>query len=426
MGSENCTSTKNEVLKGYTAITSESGDEPVEGALELTGNALPNQVLAGSTFYNANAKSKQTGTMAVQSILSFSAAVYSSTAIAFTWQNPAKGPFSEVIIVGKTGSYPTSITDGTRYYKGSGSNSTASGTSSATVSGFSGGTTYYFRALSYTTKDSGEWVHANTYTATVVTTKGMQTFKASGTFTVPTGVRNVDIFCVGGGGSGARGESVPIGLADNTNYYGSGGGAGGFTSTGKNIAVTPGESLGITVGDGGTAISSYLGADGGASLVTRSSTVLKSANGGKGAEKTTVAGKGGSGGSGGGRGAFVGKSSGDTISGAATSGGANGASSSGTGQGSTTKAFEDSSGTQFSGAGGGGGMRKTNNSVQLNGASGGAGGGGRGGNYAEGDMRGLPGATNTGGGGGGGCGAWDLGDFGGNGGSGIVIIRWGY
>ena len=59
-GGEYGTATPAEVLKGYT-IGTEDGVK--EGTLELTGNATTGDVLAGKTFYNTNAKSKQTGAM---------------------------------------------------------------------------------------------------------------------------------------------------------------------------------------------------------------------------------------------------------------------------------------------------------------------------------------------------------------------------
>ncbi|OES45219.1 hypothetical protein [Domibacillus iocasae] len=60
-GGEYGTATAAEVLNGFTLGT-EGGI--VNGALSLTGNATAAQVLTGQTFYNTNAKSKLTGTMA--------------------------------------------------------------------------------------------------------------------------------------------------------------------------------------------------------------------------------------------------------------------------------------------------------------------------------------------------------------------------
>ncbi|GLC80199.1 hypothetical protein [Lacrimispora brassicae] len=62
-GSDECTASKAEVLKGYKAITSDSTDEVAEGTLELTGDASDSQVLEGKTYYNSNPKIKRTGSM---------------------------------------------------------------------------------------------------------------------------------------------------------------------------------------------------------------------------------------------------------------------------------------------------------------------------------------------------------------------------
>ncbi|MBE5987992.1 MAG: hypothetical protein E7250_09710 [Paenibacillaceae bacterium] len=453
-GSDECTATRAELLKGYTAVTGDSDDEAVEGILEFTGDAADSQVLTGKTYYNTNPKNKRTGsmvnqgavsqninagesyvvpagyhngfgkimanslvsqtpgtataarimngdiawvngsmltgTMVIQSILSFSAAVYSSTAITFTWQNPAKGPFSGVIIVGKTGSYPTSITDGTKYYKGSGNNTAASGISGVTIASFSSGATYYFRIFSYATLNSGEWVHTTSYTVAVATTKGQQTIYSSGTFTVPTGVRSIDVFMVGGGGGGYSGDKTNAGS----------GGGGGYTKTVKGISVTPGQNISVVIGSGGA-----IGSDGGST-----SFGSYSISGGK-------SGFWKDGGSGGGSGTFR-KS--DYAAGNGGSNGGNGEYYGGTGQGATTRAFGESSGTLYSGGGGGGGNNQEGITARGFGGSGG------GGNGADAFTGGSAGSANTGGGGGGGYFYAGGGGNGYVGGSGVCIVRWGY
>lgn len=65
--SDDCTATADDVLKGKTAIFNGSDDEAVEGTLELTGNATKDHVLAGKTFYNTDAKTKQTGAIQLMS-----------------------------------------------------------------------------------------------------------------------------------------------------------------------------------------------------------------------------------------------------------------------------------------------------------------------------------------------------------------------
>ncbi len=59
--SDECTATQGDILKGKTAISSDSDDEIVEGTLELTGNATKDHVLADKTFYSTDAKTKETG-----------------------------------------------------------------------------------------------------------------------------------------------------------------------------------------------------------------------------------------------------------------------------------------------------------------------------------------------------------------------------
>lgn len=62
-GSDECTATREVLLKGYAAITSDSDDDVVEGTLELTGDAADSQVLENKTYYNKDAKIKRAGTM---------------------------------------------------------------------------------------------------------------------------------------------------------------------------------------------------------------------------------------------------------------------------------------------------------------------------------------------------------------------------
>lgn len=399
-----------DVIKDKVIV--DANGNPLTGTLELSGNAETSYVLSGYTFYNTDAKTKLTGTMAVQSLLSFSAAPYSSSQITFTWKNPAKGAFSGVIIVGKTGSVPTSISDGTRYYKGYGTGYTANTSSSTTISGFAEKTTYYFRAFSYATKDNAEWI-GDSLTANATTPakpKGTQTFTSSGTFTVPAGVTSIDIFVLGGGAAGG-------GSSDLEGEYpaAAGGGGGGYTNTIKSYSVTPGQTFSVTIGAGGAAASPGWGT-GGTGGTTSFGSVI-SAGGGYGGEggSQDQQRKGGSGGSGGG-----GSTHATGYAGGSDGGNGNGNTgyhAGGSGQGRTTRAFAESSNTLYAGGGGGGPGRWSGTR-----AAGGAGGGGMGGNLNVGPGSG---SANTGGGGGGGgsSGSWC---YGGNGGSGICIVRWGY
>lgn len=404
------------------------------GSGKITANSLASQTPASATSNNlmlgktAWTNGVQiTGTMSVQSILSFSVAPYSGTKFTCTWKNPVRGPFSGVIIIGKTNGYPTSINDGTRFYKGSGNNVSANGVSSVVVDGFSTNTQYYLRAYAYAIKNNAEWI-GNSLTATAKTIMGQEIFTESGIFTVPADVKSIDIFCVGGGGGGG----TPTGSGLST--HAASGGGGGYTATKIGYTVTPGQTFAITIGAGGNQ-----GSGGG---ITAFSNILTAAGGDGGGAASGVRGPGGDGGSGGG----AGNPDNKTKSGAA--GGSNGSDGGskydswtegddtysatkpgGKGQGSTTRAFANSSETLYSGGGGGG-----------EGGAGGAGGGGAAGAGHRNSVGldqvpiicpGKAGGTNTGGGGG--AGGWHythsgiMNNYsGGPGGSGICIVRWGY
>ena len=58
VSSDELTATSGDVLKGKTAVTSDSNDEIITGTLELTGNAATGDVVASKTFYTTNAKSR--------------------------------------------------------------------------------------------------------------------------------------------------------------------------------------------------------------------------------------------------------------------------------------------------------------------------------------------------------------------------------
>lgn len=412
-GSDECTATKAELMKGYTAILSDSGDEPAEGTLELTGNAQAGHVLAGETFYTTNPKQKQTGRMTVNSLLSFSVAVSSGRRVTATWKNPkaASGkPYSGVVIRYSTSGYPGK-TGGTQIYKGAGNNTVSEGMSSASFDMPALNTTYYFSIYPYVTCSSGEMT-GNQLNASVKTGgKITKTFTASGSLTIQ-GYSKMDVFLVGGGGGG-----------------GYSGGGGGRTTTKLGIPIASGDTIAITVGAGGGAYS-----NGGASSVSKNGALQASAAGGSGAANSYGA-SGGAGGSGGGANdRFNGKPGG--------SDGGNGINAEdiyncfgGAGQTTTTRAWGQSSGTLYAGGGGGGchGYRNENNDGDVvyyygEGGNGGAGGGGNGGGWTGPShsiqpIQAVVGAVNTGGGGGGRASS-DWGTYNpGNGGSGIVLIK---
>lgn len=321
--------------------------------------------------------------------------------IKLNWKNPADLKYKGVRILYKTGSYPNNPTDGTVFYD----SSDAVPVSTFTKNGFIDGSTYYIRAFAYTYKNAtrvyttsidGAQVMASPYNS-----KGMQTFTSSGMFTVPYGITSIDVFLVGGGGSGGHAGRISGSIT------GGGGGGGGYTTTVKNIKVTPGSKFNVLVGAGGAAPpENTQGNNGGNSTFD-----TYNATGGKAGLQPTssVGGIGGAGGSAGGNGKYNVK---------AEDGASNGGSTSyGVGQGKTTRSFEESSGTLYCGGGGGGG---SNDSSSDKAGLGGEGGGGIGASYAN----STNGSPNTGGGGGGGASITRL--FPGAGGSGIVIVRWGY
>jgi hypothetical protein len=355
--------------------------------------------------------SKNNGAMTVGTLGSFSAAAYSKSQITLTWKNPAYDPasgicFSGVIIRYKTGSYPTSPTDGT-LYMGTGSNTAASGSSSYTVGSLSANTKYYFRAWPYFTCSAGNYtinstvvMTGNYLEATATTTAtGQANITSSKNWTVPTNVRSIQAFLVGGGGNGATGTKSAY----------AGGGAGGYTKTTSWISVSPGQSIACTVGAGG----------GNTSIVINGTTYTANA-GGKGTSGTSVATLGGTGGSGGGAPQGNGGSNGGNGEDATNVKDCLG----GSGQGTTTRAFGSSSGTLYAGGGGGGGFQ-ISSSYGYGAGSGGSGGGGAGNLWAD----GASGSANTGGGGGGG-GSFNYsssmkgGFSGGSGGSGIILIQY--
>lgn len=479
-GSDDCTATAGDVLVGATAIVKGSDDEPVNGTLALTGNAQPQYVLEGQTFYSTDPKTIQNGSMphlsnntpidfangnttpvivcdghfydtntdgvarmcfryngeagyivpntlfgypfSVNSILSFSVAVISGRRVTATWQNPIQAagrPYSGVYIKYSTNGYPG--TGGTQIYKGVGSNAASGGISTATFDLPNVGTTYYLSLYPYVTTSAGEFLGGVLNAQVTTGNTIINTYTSSTTVSVPTGYTLADIFCVGGGGGGSNGRSA------SRDHYGGGGGAGGYTTTANNVAVSGGQSLTVVVGAGGSA-----GNNGSASSVSRSGAVLCSANGGAGGETGTSygvqdGGDGGSGGGGGGASGNPGYSGGNGGSNGGNGASAASASNGGSGQGRTTRAWGSSSGTLYSGGGGGGSNPATTAKTRPSGGSGGGGAGGARDESGNAQRNGIAGTANTGGGGGGGAGAQYSGSnpigSGAAGGSGIVLIR---
>lgn len=437
-GSDDCTASKAQVLAGYTAVTRDSGDEAAAGSMPnnggqsgtlncgqskvipagytsggtVTANSLASQtggvtaedkyVYIGKTYWKDGVK--RTGSMTAASVLSFSVAAYSTSQVLATWMNPATGPFSGVIICAKTGGYPANMNDG-RVYTGVGSNSAANGTSSVIIGGFAAGIVYYFRIWSYVTCSAGDFYSGYLQAAATPTAHGRKAFTSSGTFTVPAGVRSINIHCTGGGSSGWGNSS--------RKRSGARGGCGGYTAYKNSIAVSPGQNVAVVVGAGGVAPAVGNYTNGNDSYASLNGSMLVSASGG-------TANVGGSGG--GHNGIYIkegmynaGDGGSDGSDGVAKSSSLSDSEHNGLGQGITTREFGAPNGTLYAGGGGGGGC-----AINIASGSGGAGGGGAGasGPYVAGNA----GSAGTGGGGGGQYDGYSI--PGGSGGSGNVIITW--
>ena len=355
------------------AIIHSSGGADTDG---LT--AIATHVLNGEIFYGADSDEPQTGTMTVNSLLSFNVAAYSGRRVLLKWQNPyaAPGkPYCGVIIKASTGGYPAwNAPAWDAIYAGAGDNATPGGWSQAFMDLPALNTTYYFTCFGYATTNFGE-IYSPVYDPSsvknaVYTTVGPSLVTITGTqdYVIPDGFTSADIFCVGGGGAGGNGYWYT-----SKSYMQAGGGGGsGYTATASNIGVAAGQVLNCVVGAGGAPNSALkdTGGAGGTTSVSRSGVVLCTANGGGGGYNASYGG-GGPGGSGGGSGGYNDREPDEYVR-AGKNGHSDGAgdSSYSTGQGFTTRAFGEAGNTLYAGGGGGGGVTRGGPGV------GGAGGGG--------------------------------------------------
>lgn len=118
-------------------------------------------------------------------------------------------------------------------------------------------------------------------------TTNHQMFTSSGTFIIPGGVTALKVTVIGGGGAGMGGNGT-------SGSNGAGGGAGGAAI--KWLAgLTPGNTLTVTIGSGGTGVSNAPGNNGAASTVTSGTQTISTitANGGGGAPNAVQPGFGG-------------------------------------------------------------------------------------------------------------------------------------
>jgi hypothetical protein len=371
--------------------------------------------------YNSETAGAQTSRYTLCEPIALTVGSRKSNSIAINW-NSTSNPSRAIYLVRKAGGYPSGINDGTQIYVAWNADA-----GNINDTGLVSYTTYYYRAFVHNAEgvfntNTSQQIAANTKVAA-----GQVVFTTSQGYTIPAGVSVIDIFCVGGGGGSA-----------------SPGAGGGYTQTWKNVAVAPGWSASVIIGAGGEKFKdSYtIATDGGTTTFSVGGSNF-SALGGK---HTTAQGvgydNGGAGGSGGG--GYQYSEGGGSWGSEATGGnggvdGGNGADGlrwtnkdtgvwrwitnqfyAGPGQGRTTRAFEESWNTLYSG--GGGGACYCHENLNVSGyrsvqGMGGAGGGGNGcfsGYYGV-LSAGSDGTPNTGGGAGGGSH---------NGGSGVCIIRW--
>lgn len=268
---------------------------------------------------------------------------------------------------------------------------------------------------------------------------GQTSFTAKGTynFIVPQGVFQISAVCVGGGGCGVKG-------ANNAEQPGGGGGGLRWIS---GMPVTPGETLTVFVGYGGTASASRtvnpIGVAGTWSYIARDATILIAGNGGGNGNRwtvgTAIGGTGGRGifdaslvgaagvSTGGGDGGKGGNSLGNNNGGGGGAGGYTGnggpgvndgaAFVAGTNGGAGGGAAGNSTNANIGGGGGGVGIDGSGTSGTTAGASGSAG--------ANGGVSGTNPNGGRFGGGGGGLDANNDTTAAGNGGDGAVRIIWG-
>ncbi len=262
----------------------------------------------------------------------------------------------------------------------------------------------------------------------------------SGTFVVPTGITEVNVKAWGAGGGGGAGGSAGDGGT---------GGNGGYAEA--TLTVTPGESLNVIVGTGGSGGNPVDdagggGGGGGHSEVNRAGTnlVIAAGGGGGGGGDNSGSGDGGDGGAGGGTTGSTGGTGGsgayggaggtsvaggaggngsqtDGTAGGAESGGAGGTGTGGTGaevNGGSPGGGHGGVAVEFYGAGGGGGSGYYGGGGGSSAIGGDAGGGGGGGGSSYVDAGQTTIALTTGFGSSGGAGGVDVGSSGSAGSSG--------
>ena len=361
----------------------------------------------------------------IASITNFSLTMYAHRQVRLTWAKPSEGLWSGVHFVFKYGSMPTSETDGFMFYDSADVHYETSRLEEREM---------FVRAYNYVTVKDGRWYDEGAVSSHIRVTgiSGSVTLSTgAGVWTVPDGVRRIRYILVGHGGS--------AGIAY-TNNVGTGGGGGGYFTTGY-LDVSPGQQISWIIPSEQGAPTSFSG------IVANSGTT------GNDSYYSTRQVYGGNGGSGGGAGVIGGKRISTRGGDGGLDGGDGGQSShydsrtqkylvytnhgwqneGGHGQHTSTRGFN---GVLYSGGGSGGGADNTPRE----------GGGGASINYAQSPRKRYPNAgpeytkacgVNGLGGGGGGCDHSGSGNYrnyqelqtgellGAPGGTGCIYIAWG-
>lgn len=218
-------------------------------------------------------------TFGIASITNFSLTMYAHRQVRLTWAKPSEGLWSGVHFVFKYDSVPTSETDGFMVYDSADVHYETARLEEREL---------FVRAYSYVTVRDGRWYDEGKVSAriTVAGISGSVTLSTgAGTWTVPDKVDKIRYILVGHGGSS--------GIAY-TNNVGTGGGGGGYFTTGY-LDVSPGQQINWVIPSEQGAPTSFAG------IVANSGTT------GNDSYFSTKRVYGGNGGSGGGAGSHNGK-----------------------------------------------------------------------------------------------------------------------
>ena len=163
----------------------------------------------------------------IASITNFSLTMYAHRQVRLTWAKPSQGLWSGVHFVFKYDSMPTSETDGFMVYDSADVHYETAKLEEREL---------YVRAYSYVTVRDGRWYDEGKVSARITVTgiSGSVTLSTgAGVWTVPDKVKRIRYILVGHGGS--------AGIAY-TNNVGTGGGGGGYFTTGY-LDVSPGQQI---------------------------------------------------------------------------------------------------------------------------------------------------------------------------------------